>query len=248
MILFPTVPATYDAPSVSLASPTTAFKEVCSASLITSMTLNYTRNDAGTASQYTFFVNSSSVCVCNPPTATTTQTFNYGYTPNVPKAYTFCGNISYLEGAVCNDSSGNPSLPNIPAGTCTTSPQTLTYIFPYYHGTVSSTCTTITAADIISPTNTEFVNYATSPSVAFNSSNSNTKGFLAIPTAAGIQPAVSYCAFYDQSNLKQVLPGGIFPSAPIVVPSVSINGVSHTYSVYLFDYGSETTGTWNFCS
>ena len=245
MILFPTVPFTYTQSSLCLSAITPTLREVCSSSLNITMTLNYTKNTAGTASQYTFIVNGNGVNVCNSTFSQVSHT--YGHTPNIPSQYVFSGTVSHQEGPICNDSSGDPSLPNIPAGVkSATNPQTVTYIFPYYYGLVPATCTSINAGNITA--GNKQTNFATAPvSVTFNSPGSACKGFLAIPAGLGIQNSVTYTDWVDQNQFIESIPGGLFNSPSTVYP-VTINGVNHTYSVYLFNYGTKTTGTWKFCS
>jgi hypothetical protein len=81
--------------------------------------------------------------------------------------------------------------------------------------------------------------------VTFNSPNSSFKGFIAIPNTSG----VTFTKWVDQQDQPETIadPGGLFDPA-VNVSSVSINGVTETYKVYLFNYGSGTTGQWKFCS
>ena len=253
MILFPTVPATYTQSSLVLNPPASATCKVTASPVNTNMTLTYTKNSAGTASGYTFLVDSSTVKVTTSNAAA--ESFSHGYTPSVPKSYVFGGTVSHLEGPIFKDSAGNDSLPNIPAGSCTAATKTITYIFPYYYGKVPVACTSLIGADVTNNTyyDAEVCALPTSGiSVNFNA-GTNKKGYLAIPegiSGNALAPSVTYTEWVDQNNQVEPIPDPINPTylfdAPTPVYPVIVNGVSHTYSVYLFRYATITAGTWKF--
>ena len=258
MILFPTVPYVYKQPTVSLSTISPTLREVCSSSLNINMTLTYNQCDAGLSSQYTFLVNSSSVKVTT--SSTSPQTFGYGHTPSVPKTYSFGGTVSYLEGPINKDSSGAFSLPNVLAGTKAVTAQSVTYIFPYFYGRVdcNTTATGVesgrVAFDAGSISNTAISNkqpFCASDGISVPGFNTNNceKGFLAIPQSSGGvggQTQVLFNTSKDTcTNTPYPIPGSLWGTSFSVYPVV-VNGVSHTYSVYLFNYASATSNTFKF--
>jgi hypothetical protein len=85
----------------------------------------------------------------------------------------------------------------------------------------------------------------------FNTSNFE-KGWVAFPTSIGSQIFPTYITWQDT---KVSFNGGVLPASGLyvvnplnpqlftqsVVPNVQINGIAHTYSLYLFNYGSGQT-------
>jgi hypothetical protein len=78
------------------------------------------------------------------------------------------------------------------------------------------------------------------------------KGWVAFPTSIGSQKFPTYITWQDT---KVAFNGGVLPASTLyvvnlldpqlftqsVVPGVTINGITHTYSLYLFNYGSAQT-------
>jgi len=261
LIFFPTVPFTYISPSVVLVTSlsfgfNSGLRSVNSSPYSSDLTLNFSQGNAfATASIYHWYrsttISGGGYTEILPSVSSDLNSrvkTGITFSATVPVVHSVYGTVDHQAGTPQPDSSGTPQ-PGAPvAGTTPASNVcNMTVIFPYYYGTVSSACLSIDGADIIG--GNEMVCRSTAPlSVDFNSSDLS-KGFLAIPKGVNIvQPGVSYSRFFDQNDFEQPIPGGIFPTGPSDVGPVTINGVSHTYSVYLFNYGSETLGTWKFCT
>jgi hypothetical protein len=165
----------------------------------------------------------------------------------VPILYSACGTVDHQAGTPQLDSSGNPT-PGAPgAATVTSNICNMCIIFPYYYGKVDCSCTTITGPNITG-LGTKVTCLASSgisvPSPGFNTGNCE-KGFLAAPQSLGSQFEVVFGNSTGLStNTDYPIPGDLWGS-PFSVP-VTVNGISNTYSVYLFNYGSATTQTFKF--
>jgi hypothetical protein len=264
MILFPPVPATYTSPSLSLSIDNGSLRAVGTTFNIL-LTLTYTRGSSGTASYYTFkrTVPTVSTLVTLTNSNVNTNSFLNGtvsqtiYT-TTPTLFTYTGTASHLGGIQLYDSYGNPTpIPTAVGAVDNMQPSpssvSVRTIFPYYVGKVSQTTTTMSfAASDVTTYGTPTVGQS---NVALSNINFNTnnveKGFLAIPKAAGDQTVVTYTAWVDNvvpSNNGDI-PGGagsLFTGSPFDVNGVVVNGISHNYTVYLFDYPSSSTNTWTF--
>ena len=84
--------------------------------------------------------------------------------------------------------------------------------------------------------------------VNFNST-AQTKGFLATPKSPGLgNQNVPTFGFWceNNSNFGDIPePESLFQTI-LTVPGVIVNGISQTYSVYLFSQGSQTTAAFKF--
>jgi hypothetical protein len=264
MILFPPVPASYTSPSLSLSIDNGNLRAVGTTFSVL-LTLSYTRASSGTASFYTFkrtlptvstliTLTNSSISTNSFTTGTVSQTI---YT-STPTLYTYTGTASHLGGVQLYDTYGNPTpIPSAVQQVDNMSPSPTTVsvrtIFPYYVGKVGQTTTTASFA--ASDVTTYGTPYVAQSNVALSNINFNTnnveKGFLAIPTAAGDQTVVTYTAWVDNvvpSN-NGYIPGGagsLFIGSPFNVSGVVVNGISHTYTIYLFDYPSSSLNSWTF--
>jgi hypothetical protein len=248
MILFPTVPAQYDGPSACLSSsPIGGFIEVCNINYtITSLTLNYTQCDAGLASEYSW------LCRCNgglyseiADCVTSAASAVYGphtFQRSVPATHQFCGTVSHGAGTICNDSSGNQTpLPAcVQANVISTNNScSWTTIFPYFYGTVSSSETqfTMDSAKIQAVSNREVSCFGSSQTIDFGINAEDLKGVLALPTSLGNQTQVLMKTSKDlQTNTEYKIPGDLWTYSQVY--PVNINGVNHTYSLYIFNYPS----------
>lgn len=265
MILFPAIPFPYTSPSLSIvvSSPTlTLYRQVNISSYTHDITLNYSpSNSPATASQYSFFcskiTNTSGIpnyvligSAVNS-TSNTQAKSTVSFPAQIPTWYSLFGTVSHISSTICLDSAGNPTpLPaaNQAGIKSTTNPSSCNFcfIFPYFYGTVSSVETTVTNLQIQS-SNDETALSQNNLTVDFNTQNSSTKGFLAIPNSIGSQISVTYVKHEATNNsLNQgTIPGSLFP-APFEVGDVSVNGILHTYSVYLFSKGSATDAPFKF--
>jgi hypothetical protein len=263
MILFPAIPFAYTSPSLSISvtDPVpTQYRQVNSSFYQHDITLNYNPGiTTATASQYSFFcskiTNTSGVAnyvlidAAIDSTATSVVKANVNFSASIPTWYSLCGTVSHIASTIGNDSAGNPTpLPasNQAGIKPTTSAVNFCFIFPYFYGTVSSSETSVTNTQIQN-SNDETALSQNNLIVDFNTQNSGTKGFLAIPKSIGSQISVNYVKHEATNNaLNQgTIPGALFP-APFDVGSVNVNGILHTYSVYLFSKGSATDAPFKF--
>jgi hypothetical protein len=262
MILFPPVPYIYTPPVLTLSELNNNPIAEVGLTFSRLYTLTFTKNDAGTASSYTFLQQSIAFSFSSTQSLTTTASQIY-YT-STPTNYTIQGTMSHQAGPILNDSYGNPSPNSIPANNNLSS-NTLTQrtIFPYFYGRVYKSVgvpgslgpgeTGFTFSDIFSPTNP-----ATSSRVSLLLSNSqnipfNTggpgittgdyKGFLAVPKTSGSQTEVVYDQYVEPGNELNsgIIPdsGGLF--SLFTLNGVNINGILQNYSIYLFNYGSSVS-------
>jgi len=267
MILFPAVPFAYTAPSLSISSSPSLPSGIVLVNInqyTSDLTLTYNDgNPNATASQYSWLcsVNGGSSynligSVCDSTSLIVTKP-SINFPINSPIKYVIYGTVSHQASTIMPDTAGNPTplpLAN-QAGICASGTIAFCSIFPYYYGRVD--CNTNSAnfdAGSISTTNTAIscrvsscaCNNLCIPAPGFNTTQCQ-KGFLAVPQSLGHQNQVFFNKAVDQcsnttypiNNLhvpitNQVLFGG----SSFSVPGVVVNGVSHTYSVYLFQYGS----------
>jgi hypothetical protein len=266
MILFPPVPYQYDPPALSISANSSSFEEV-GVTFSRVYTLTFDRDDAGTASSYTFNLNTDpqfSVVT----TQLTSTTASYVYYTTVPSTFTINGTMSHEEGPIFNDNYGNPSLPNISAGVITSGNLTQRTIFPYFYGRVyketgvpddlGSAIYPFTYSDIFSPnlsnpdgfssSSTRVVStLANTQNISFNTNigttEGNYKGWLATPQTLGTLTTPTYTEYVEPGNELNsgVIPdsGGLF--SVFTLPNVDINGILHTYSVYLFNFGTSAS-------
>jgi hypothetical protein len=266
MILFPAVPFAYTAPSLSISSSLPSGTVLVNINQYASdLTLTYNDgNPNATASQYSWLcsVNGGSSynligSVCDSQALSEIKP-SINFPINSPIKYVVTGTVSHEASTIGNDTAGNPTplpLANQAGISVATNPISFCSIFPYYYGRVD--CNTNSAnfdAGSISTTNTAIScrvsscagNNLSIPAPGFNTTQCQ-KGFLAVPQSLGHQNQVFFNKAVDQcsnttypiNNLhvpitNQVLFGG----SSFSVPGVVVNGVSHTYSVYLFQYGS----------
>jgi hypothetical protein len=234
-------------------------------------TLNYNDgNPNATASQYSWecrvntgsFNLIGSVCDSSSTSVSSSGQFPSGITFSVstPTTYTIRGTVSHQASAICNDTAGNPTpLPlENQAGIEASGTIGFSAIFPYYYGKVSCNCnsTNFNGTDVTTFGNQEIA-LANSPITVpgFNTSNLE-KGFLATPQSLGNQTQIFFKQakdlvtniIYPINNLHTPSNPVLFGGSSFSVAGVTINGISHTYSVYLFQYGSATTADFLFTS
>ena len=268
MILFPAVPFAYTAPFLQISSslPLPSGTVLVNINQYTSdLTLTYNDgNPNATASQYSWLcsVNGGSSynligSVCDSSSLSVIKP-SINFPINSPIKYVVTGTVSHEASTICNDTAGNPTplpLANQAGISVATNPISFCSIFPYYYGRVD--CNTNSAnfdAGSISTTNTAIScrvsscagNNLNIPAPAFNTTQCQ-KGFLAVPQSLGHQNQVFFNKAVDQSsnitypinNLHVPITNLVlFGGSSFSVPGVVVNGVSHTYSVYLFQYGS----------
>ena len=279
MILFPAVPFTYTAPSLSISSslplPSGTIL-VNNASLTSNLTLTY--NDGNplatdaTASQYSWFCSVNGVPTYNligsvlDSTSTVVTKSSVNFPINSPIKYSIIGTVSHQASTICNDTAGNPTpLPTSNQASIKITPTPIAFcsIFPYYYGRVDcNTCAANFDAGSISSANTAIScmvsscasNNLSIPAPGFNTTQCQ-KGFLAVPQSLGHQQQVFFNNAVDQStntnypinNLHVPITNLVlFGGSSFSVPGVVVNGISHTYSVYLFQYGSLSTANFVF--
>jgi hypothetical protein len=230
-------------------SPLTLYRSVSSASQSVDLTLTYARGNAGTASQYSFILSPTTV-INLATTNANTSNYTYPFTSSIPQQITFLGTVSYIAGNVCLDSNSQPQLPSIPAGTIPSNSVSICTIFPWIYGSVSSTTTlaTFIGTCVDACKQACCVLPSTPPlTVNFNAVNTNNrKSYLAIPQSLGSQNNQQIFNYYCQGTLNSDdIPGPLWTYSTIY--PVNICGVNHTYSVYLFNYESLTSGPFTFC-
>ena len=249
LIFFPTVPFTYVQPTLSISPALTLYRSVSSISQsVVGLTLTYTKANAGTASGYTFLLNG--VGINQQPSTLTSVSHTHTFISMTPSIFNFTGTVSYIAGNVCLDSSNQPQLPSIPAGICNSNNSVSTCtIFPWIYGSVSSTINlaTFNGTCVDACKQCCCLGLSTPPlAVNFNAVNTNSrKSYLAIPTSLGSQNNQQLFNYFCENALNSDdIPGPLWTYSTY---PVNICGVSHTYSVYLFNYETLTTGPLTFC-
>jgi len=262
MILFPAIPFTYTAPTLTISNPfpnplvlvnTTA---ICAPFLLT-YGVGVTTT---TASEYSWqcSVNSPSafniIGVCATSSVSVLRPLASTCFPiSTPTTYCMRGTVSHSSSTIGYDTAGNPTpIPGSNLAGCKISNCVgFSSIFPYYFGTVSRFCETILPIDITKGTRCT-CQTANNLTVSFNST-AEEKGFLATPkpntgTLIGSQTVVTFGNWTDQTScLSEAIPTplGLFQTIS-TVPGVTVCGISQTYSVYLFSQGSATTAAFKF--
>jgi hypothetical protein len=260
MILFPPVPHQYDPPSLSISGDNT-FEEV-GITFTRIYTLTFDRDDAGTASSYTFNLNSDPQ-FSTVNTQLTSATASYQYYTAVPSTFTINGTMSHEAGPIINDNYGNPSPGSIPAGTLTSGNITQRTIFPYFYGRVYKATgnpdnlgpgeTPFTQSDIFSPVNinpngnTQSTSnrivslLSNNQSIPFNTNvgvnDGDFKGWLASPKSSGTQNEIIYTKY--NLGILDIQLNILFST--FTLPGLNINGIFATYTIYLFNYGSSAS-------
>lgn len=256
MILFPNVPFTYISPSVtSISSGLFGTLQLVSSTPYTSnITTNFSKGNAfATASTYKWFCSNGSgfsqvgIDVSSSADSATTAAV-VSFAATTPKSYCVCSSVCHLAGTPQLDSSGNPQPGAPSAGTKCSNSCNFSIIFPYYFGTVSELCTSITDNNIIT-CGTRCTLQSSGPIlVNFNTQNPQTKGFLATPQSPVGQSVMIYNKWIQGvtncGDIPQI--GGLFTTISTVA-NVDVCGILQTYSVYLFSQGSETSGAFCFC-
>ena len=273
MILFPPVPYVYSSPSLSISGDNT-LREV-GITFSVEYQLNYTQGDAGLNSAYTFISNFSgsyasfeSFTTPNPSQKSTPKDW---YT-SIPKSFGICGTNSHLAGTQGKDSYGNFSGQAIPAGSLNTTAINQCTFFPFFYGracgvtpsNVNEQCANwnqwiISGSPSIGLCTNRSTIVAGDPVTLYFNTDDTQKGWVAFPQSLGSQKTPTYLEWQDtiQPINKNVLPGSpeyvnttkspaLFTQS--IVPNVNINGILHTYSLYLFNYGTEVTNPIEFCS
>jgi hypothetical protein len=229
-------------------------QSVSSFDYTSNITTNFNKGNAfDTASTYKWFCSNGSGFVqaggdCSSSADSAISTL-ISFPATTPKTYSICSSVAHQAGTPQKDSSGNIQLGAPSAGTKFSNSCNFSIIFPYYFGTVSDACTSITATDIITFGTPEVKQTANGIIVDFNTQNAQTKGFLATPKSPVNQTVVTYAKWTQTTNDQNY---GSIPSIPglfttiSTVANVDVNGVSQTYSVYLFSQGSQTPGPFCF--
>lgn len=228
-ILFPIVPPIYTAPTVIINVNPTGLREVGVSHTVTG-SISFTQNDAGPATAYRIKKGGSTI--------SSTTTFSETFTDSQPTLRAYTAEVDYAQGPVENDNFGNPyPTGQIAAGTVTSSQKTVKTIFPYFYGVVSSSTTTLTAADVLAGTDV-LAESDSSISITFGSTSAQ-KSWFAIPASLGAQTTkednyVSY--FVTSLNQGQIGGTNVFQSPYSI--SVTVNGISQTYWIYQTAYGT----------
>jgi len=265
MILFPPVPASYTAPTLTLSLIDSSTKLV-GITFTNTITLTYVKNSSGTASGYTFNRTSPTIINAFYTVATNSLVVATGLShfTTTPTTFIYSGTNSHVSGNQLYDTYGNPTP--IPAAVGAVSsmiptPPTVQVksIFPIFYGKVtgsSKNINTMTAADIAagfmlfsSGTYPNGVPTEASGSIQINfNTNSSEKGWFAVPVAAGSQTVQTYESWEDSSNSSNVgdIPGGgdtsLFFQSPVLVTNVPVHPwLTHNYNLYMFYYNSSAT-------
>jgi hypothetical protein len=254
IMLFPTIPAVYNQPTLSIVAISPTFRSVSNSSQNQTLTLNFNRQDAGTASGYTFLLNPSSI-INQQETNAASVNYPYTFTAQVPTSFIFSGTVSYQAGVVKDDSEGNPDPPAIAAGTIASSNSTqICTIFPYIWGSVStdrSLSSFISDPTLVNTCKQDCRVLVSNPPLTIPiSSIAARKSYVAIPNNIGIQNGSKtfnfFCETTNDANNDEI-PGSLWTYSTTIYP-VNICGVNHTYSVYLFNYESPISGPLMFCT
>jgi hypothetical protein len=125
-------------------------------------------------------------------------------------------------------------------------------IFPYFWGKFSCTCnfSNIDGNDI-TLLNQEDLPANNLITVGPFNTTAEEKAALAVPKSLGNQTEVVFINARDLTTSTDytIVPLGGDPTAIWnrgTVSNVVVNGIGHTYSLYLFSKGSETTAQWRF--
>ena len=265
MILFPPVPAIYASPQLSI-SGTTPTVEVGLTFSRADFELTYSQGDAGSNIQYSFahdYGGSLVVFETFTTTNSTQKATKFDYYSSEPISFIIQGTNSHLGGGQKFDSYGKASGNPIDAGTLTSTTLQQCTVFPYFYGKVPNSvdetngnwvgwitgCTSFPAGPSYQRVRESKV--AGNPvQFSFNTTTLE-KGWAALPFSAGKQSLLQYKTWYDtlQKDINtEPLPGNpLWSNAPgstslftqSTVASVNINGILHTYTLYLFTYGTQ---------